>query len=462
MAHRTQYPTTALPEGDSNMHAFLDKKQIVLLLQGGGALGAYQVGAFEELAKACDLVGNRIRWVAGISIGAINAAMIAAPKCGNPIQELKQFWNEILSPDIPPFDYRAVMQAWFPCAEQPPWIAELWVHYLDWMWMTFNLQGQPHFFSSRVLNPLENPWVLQWFRTLDREEMAFYSTESLMTSLNKHVDWPKLTDLEGTRLSLGATRVCDGEPEYFHSSNAYDRPALHDPLTAVHVRASAALPPAFPPIQVGHEWYFDGGVSDNTPIAVLGEEFLEGDLPPQLLDSQKGLVVFLIDLWDRKDDVLPSTLEDILWRQKSIQYGSRKKSAETFVELYEHRAQQRERAGQAPLPHLDICQIMLEHQDGECLFSFSDADFARGTFDRLYTRGRRDMETMLRQRQNLSERVTDRKGYHPLGGEHAALYRHGSMDKWKRSREKPHDHRVLNRDRYPLLAAINHFWGQFA
>ena len=96
----------------------LEGKRIVLLLQGGGALGAYHVGAFEALANECRKAENNIDWVAGISIGAINSAVIAAPKSGDAVRELELLWDELLWPEYPPFDYTGLMRAWLPW----PWL----------------------------------------------------------------------------------------------------------------------------------------------------------------------------------------------------------------------------------------------------------------------------------------------------------------------------------------------------
>jgi hypothetical protein len=165
-------------------------------------------------------------------------------------------------------------------------------------------------------------------------------------------------------------------------------------------------------------------------------------------------VVFLVDLWDRKNDVLPTSLDDVNWRQKCIQFGSRKKAAEIVVQLYQ------QKAPRMKAPHLDVCQIMLEHKDDECLFSFSDADFAQSTFDRLYARGRADMGDMLRYDLYESKRVEENG--RKLGGKFAALYRHGSENKWALSRDLPHRHVVSQRGRFPLAEAIVQYWQQFA
>ena len=366
----------------------LKGKQIVLMLQGGGALGAYHVGVFKALASECARAQTKIEWVAGISIGAINAAVIAAPRSGDAVAELELLWEEILSPNYPPFDYTSLMGAWLLC----PWqsrFAALNSKYADWTWMAFNPDGQQKFFSSRVLNPVCNPWVQQWFRKLDRNELAFYGTQRLAETLDRHVNWEALDDPYNTRLSLGATRVCDGEVEFFNS--------WETSLNADHVRASAALPPAFPPIQIGDEWYFDGGISNNTPVEVLAGK---------LFESKKDTLVLLVDLWDRKNGVFPKSLDEVLWRQKCIEYGSRKKAAEIIVERYKYRCLEELAKGKQPV-RLELCQLMLEHKDKEPQFCFSDADFSQSTFEQLYAQGFEDMIEALHNADKVKFREED-------------------------------------------------------
>jgi NTE family protein len=407
----------------------LKGKQIVLMLQGGGALGAYQVGAFKALESECAKAQNKIEWVAGISIGAINAAVIAAPKSGDAVGELELLWDEILSPQYPPYDYAGVMKAWFPWSGQA-WTRQgsrsaLETKYADWTWLAFNADGQENFFSSRVLNPFENPWVQQWFRKLDRNELAFYGTGRLAETLDKHVNWAALDDPYNPRLSLGATHVCDGEVEFFNSWEM--------PLNADHVRASAALPPAFPPIQIGDEWYFDGGISDNTPIEVLAGK---------LFQSKKDTLVFLVDLWDRKNDVLPESLDDVFWRLKSIQFGSRKKAAEIVAERYNHRCLIELAKGKQPM-RLELCQLMLEQKDHEPQFGFADADFSHSTFQKLYAQGFEDMIEALHHADKVSVQEDDSPA-----DSYATLYRHGSLGKWKTPRTG-HEHHASNRSDLP-------------
>lgn len=370
----------------------LKDRRIVLLLQGGGALGAYQVGAFRALSEHC-----AVDWVAGISIGAINASVIAGHSGPDAVTELISLWNEILSPSCPPWDCTGLFDAWRPWLSQT-WLEPLQAKYSAFAWSAF-VSGQPNFFSSRVLNPLKNPWLLQWFGPLDRDQLAFYDTEPLRHTLNKHVNWDLLQPGGPVRLSLGAARVYDGEMEFFDSSKCQ--------LMADHVMASGALPPSFSSVQIGRNWYFDGGLSSNTPIEALHHEFTRGETNDTL--------VFMVDLWDRKQDTMPQTMDELVWRQKSIQFGSRKKAAEHVVRSHQYQAKLKE----IPQTRLEVCEVMLETDVHDPQFCFSDADFRHCSFERLSNQGYDDMHAAIESPEPVPH----------LDKEFATLYRYGSMHK---------------------------------
>ncbi|HXJ92134.1 MAG TPA: patatin-like phospholipase family protein [Terriglobia bacterium] len=386
----------------------LKNRHVVLLLQGGGALGAYQVGAFEALHELCRREKTSVDWVGGISIGAVNAAVIAAPKCKDPLKELEMLWGDLLKRRLP-LDWQ---QMW---AGLPPlikkgfgWLGELGPKYLDWTWTAFNPLGQMNFFTSRVLNPLENPWTAQWFSPEAPQDLAFCDTRPLRQTLDKHVDWAAMNRPGATRLSLGASRVRDGEVVFFNSFKSDNPDWGPKTITVDHVMASGALPPGFPAIQVEGEWYWDGGLSTNTPI-----EALEPDLTA---DDSKDTLVFLVDLWDRKG-AIPRSLDEVIWRQKSIQYGSRRDAAAAVVDRHELKVAAR----RVPERSLEVCQVMLERpaDDPHPQFSLADADFARTEFDELKGLGYRDMRKAILQ-------ATPVPG---VGGEFAKLYRLGTFGK---------------------------------
>jgi NTE family protein len=256
-----------------------------------------------------------------------------------------------------------------------------------------------NFFSSRVLSPLQNPYFLEWWLPkLDRNELALYDTEPLLETLRRHVNFPIAPDGK-TRLSLGATRVLDGETVFFDSASMSLEPK--------HIMASGALPPAFPPIEVDKKWYFDGGVSNNTPIEALHEE---------LLKYGEKILVFVCDLWDRKVHQNPRTWDELLWRQKCIQYGSRKTAVERLVRHHEDRV----KLGAIKPVQLEICQIMLEANPNDSQFCFGDADFMYSTFKELSKQGENDMNEAL----EATEVLGPLRQY-----KFAKLYRYGTEGK---------------------------------
>ncbi len=382
-------------------------KRVVLLLQGGGALGAYQVGAFAALDAACRQANTAIAWVGGISIGAVNAAVIAGPASGDAGAELRKLWDEILAPPYPPYDFTRLWQS-LPAPLRSGRLAPLAPKYADWAWAAFNPLGQRHFFGSRVSDPLQNPWLQQWLRPLDAGELAFYDTGPLRVTLDAHVDWNVVNAPGGTQLSLGATRVRDGETVFFNSFASVNPDYPQRVIRADDVLASGALPPGFPAIDVGGESYWDGGLSTNTPIEALAEDLTA--------DATRDTIVFLIDLWDRKG-ALPQSLDDALWRQKSIAFGSRKEAAAAVVDAHELEVE----AGRVAPTHLDVCQVLRERprNDPQPQFAFADADFGRSTYEEQAALGQTDMARAI----ECPYRVPG------VGGAYAALYRHGTYGK---------------------------------
>lgn len=383
----------------------LRNKRVVVLLQGGGTLGAYQVGGLRALVERC-----RPDWVAGISIGAINAAVFARHRGPDPVAELEALWEEILSPAFPPSDCTHLLE------DLRPWRPYSWLHTLEpsyaaWMWSAFNLMGQPGLYASRVLNPFTNPLVREWQSPLQRDQLAFYDTAPLRATLEKHANFDQNAGLDAhaasdrppsdgaTRLTVGACRVSDGEVVFFDSETTH--------IQVEHVLASGALPPAFPPIEIKNEWYIDGGVSCNTPIELLRSELID--------PAGRATVVILVDLWDRKTDTLPRTMDELVWRQKSIQFGSRKKAVERAVERHQLEAE----LHPAARVRLDVLEVMREAFPGERQFAFSDADFLHGSYRKLRRQGYEDMTIALDRPEPVPH----------VGGTFATLYRYGSAHK---------------------------------
>jgi NTE family protein len=261
---------------------------IALLLQGGGALGAYQGGVYEALAEA----NVHPDWIAGISIGAINAAIIAGNPPNSRVDRLREFWTQVTSNglsdwSVNPFidlargdDSRNLLNQ-----------------------MSANLAaafGAAGFFSARPLMP----W-LQPGGTL--AATSFYDTKHLKHTLERLVDFDRL-NAGMTRFSAGAVNVRTGNFVYFDTSTHKIAPE--------HVMASGALPPGFPAVEIDGEQYWDGGLVSNTPLQWV----IESD--PRRQDT----LAFQVDLWSAQGGI-PRNLAEVATRQKEIQFSSRTRAS---------------------------------------------------------------------------------------------------------------------------------------
>ena len=376
--------------------------RVALLLQGGGALGGYQVGAYATLHAALTELGRKVDWVAGISIGAINAAVIAGNEPALRVSRLREIWNDFI------WKHDA---GWLNALPLGP-LTPLVPRYADWWYAA--LLGMPGFFSSRLLAPLQNPWVAQWlYGTLPPEAAANYDVSALRRTLERFVDFERINAEapDRTRISLGAARLEDAEMQFF---NSFDSKAW-GPRSVIgleHVLASSALPPAFPPVTIAGVTYVDGGCVSNTPLMQLTNDL-----------AARDTIVYDVLVFDRKG-ALPRTMDEVMWRQKSIQFGSRKAFAEIVARNHEAHVERWIAEGQitpAQAPRLQICQVMYETSPAEPGFLWTDADFSRHLHDRLVTAGATDMRRALQ----APEAV--------YVGAYAALYRIGTLDKWRRS-----------------------------
>jgi len=252
-------------------------EKLVLVLQGGGALGAYQAGAYEALAEA----GLAPDWVAGISIGAINAAIIAGNPPERRVERLRRFWQRT-SLWLMGEPYAAGRDARVAFNQASAAIAVAW--------------GVPGLFAPRFLSPLLEP-------PGTREALSFYDTRPLANSLAELVDFD-VVNAGPVRLSVGAVNVRTGNFAYFDTER--------ETVRAAHVMASSALPPGFPPIEIDGEAYWDGGLVSNTPLQYV----LEWDGP------REDACIFQIDLFSARGP-LPRTMRDVAMREKDIRYSSR-------------------------------------------------------------------------------------------------------------------------------------------
>lgn len=258
-------------------------ESIALLLQGGGALGAYQAGVFQALCEA-KLDPD---WVAGISIGAINAAIIAGNPPGHRLDRLREFWEKVTVDDLPltPPIFKALLTR--DNTRHQLLNALSAVHTI--------FSGIPGFFRPRLLTPWLEP---QGSITAT----SFYDTAPLQSMLEQLIDFDRINH-DNIRLTLGAVNVTSGNFTNFDNKE--------QAITPAHVMASGALPPGFPPVQIGDNYYWDGGLISNTPLQWLLESKLMQDT-----------LVFQIDLWSA-DGEFPQNMAEVLTRQKDIQYSSR-------------------------------------------------------------------------------------------------------------------------------------------
>ena len=255
--------------------------QRVLVLQGGGALGSYQAGAFQALCRS----GFEPEWVAGISIGAINSAIIAGNEPAKRVDRLKEFWDMVSSP-----------VSWNPITPGDR-ARSLFNETSAALIATF---GVPGFFTPRLppapLWPQGSP-----------QSLSYYDTAPLKKTLEHLVDFDRINDLK-MRLSVGAVGVTSGNFKYFDN---VEFKKLGKKIGPEHIMASGALPPGFPSILIDGEHYWDGGIASNTPLDFVLDE-----------ETDRDLLIFQVDLFSARGD-LPATLLEAAEREKDIRFSSR-------------------------------------------------------------------------------------------------------------------------------------------
>jgi len=256
----------------------------VLVLQGGGALGAYQAGVYAGLTE----VGLTPDWISGVSIGAINAALIAGNPPERGVERLREFWERIsarasfmppplLDPMRPLFSFLSAASA-----------------------VSF---GVPGFFVPRVPPP---------FMAADGSmaALSYYDTEPLRKTLVELVDFDRINRKE-VRLSLGAVSVRSGNSVYFDNQKMSIGPE--------HVLASGALPPGFPPVEIDGELYWDGGIASNSPLWYVADE-----------DYRMSALILQVDVFSGAGQV-PRNLRQVAERAKDIQYASKTRFNSTRI-----------------------------------------------------------------------------------------------------------------------------------
>ena len=248
-------------------------RQIVLVLQGGGALGAYQAGVYQALHEN----GVEPDWIIGTSIGAINASLIGGNPPEERLEKLKEFWTRM--------------------AYRPPFGVPVWTGLPDTIayWKTL-LRGIPAFFQP-------NPGAfLGTHVPLGTDSAGFYSTAPLEQTLLDLVDFSLMNRCK-PRVTVGAAHVRTSEMRYFDSRDSE--------INVRHIMASGALPPAFPAVRIDGELYWDGGILSNTPTEAIFDD-----------NPRKNSLIFAVHLWNPMGDE-PTTIWEVLNRHKDIQYSSR-------------------------------------------------------------------------------------------------------------------------------------------
>ncbi len=293
--------------------------RVALVLQGGGALGAYQAGVYQALHEA----GLEPDWVSGVSIGAINAALIAGNKPERRLAALCEFWDRITDRTIWPYtpDGDIFRQARNSVSA-----------------LTTALFGQPGLFQPHKINP----WLLP---AGNKDATSFYDVSLLRETLEELIDLEVLNSGE-THFSVGAVNVMTGNFVFFDNRK--------EDIRIEHIMASGALPPAFPMVQIGTDYFWDGGIVSNTPLQHLLAQ-------PDNLNS----LVFQVDLFSARG-ALPRTMSDVLGRHKDITYSSRTRQV---TDMFSRLQRWKQRCYEALMK---IPSDLLTEEDRQMLESLSD------------------------------------------------------------------------------------------
>ncbi len=349
-------------------------KKVGLVLQGGGALGSYQAGVYEALASSEYLPD----WVAGISIGAINAAIIAGNAPQNRVEQLRSFWEEITAPT-----------AWWPSGLTGP--LETWQQKLSAQ--SSLIFGQPGFFTPRS--------ALDWLSM--EKPTSYYDTRALRSTLERLVDFDRINSGKEIRFSVGAVNVRTGSFAYFDSEEISIRPE--------HVMASGALPPGFPPIEIDGEHYWDGGLVSNTPLQYVLDYY-----------PRRSRLTFQVDLFQGFGQ-FPTNLEEVSERQDDIRYSSRTRvNTDAFQQKHDVRHAINELEKLLPAEILETEQAKRLHAFG-CVTEMDivqliyrpfvpqgaakDYEFSRSTMNARWRQGFSDAATTLQAAPWLAPKVNE-------------------------------------------------------
>ena len=265
-----------------------------MVLQGGGALGAYQAGVYQALQEN-DLCPD---WIVGTSIGAINAAIIAGNHRSDRLDRLHEFWDRIAFEDQ--FDLHQVPDS---IRQFNSWLSTMHA-------ITTGVNG---FFTPRSAS------LFGLGVPVTPELASFYNTRDLGTSLRQLVDLDYLNTPGGIRLTVNALKVTTGELTSFDTQ--------HQQVRIEHIMASGALPPGFPPVRINGDLYWDGGMFSNTPLETVLED-----------EPREDTICFMVDLWSAAGPE-PCTIDEVQTRQKDVLYASRSKMhIDDYLRMHELRS----------------------------------------------------------------------------------------------------------------------------
>src|SRR3984893_17113452 len=337
-------------------------KKVGLVLQGGGALGSYQAGVYEALASSEYLPD----WVAGISIGAINAAIIVGNRPENRVKCLRSFWEEVtaqtnLLPSMPNGSLAIGRQKSGA--------------------LTALMFGQPGFFTPRAPKDWLSPGNL----------LSYYDTSVLKGTLERLVDFDRINNAEDMRLSVGAVNVRTGQFTYFDNAEMTIR--------SEHIMASSASPPGFPPVEIDGEYYWDGGLFSNTPLEYVLD-----------YSQRHSRLTFQVDLFNSQGQ-LPTNLDEVSERDKDIRYCSRTNVCSkafrdrhnvrhAINELYKLLPPELASTEQAKrlyeygcVTEMDIVRLIYRPVDTQS--ASKTYDFGRASMDKRWQQGTSDARTVL-------------------------------------------------------------------
>jgi len=361
--------STALGSEPKTSRVRPDFERIALLLQGGGALGSYQAGVYQALAEA----NLHPQWVAGISIGAINSALIAGNPPEQRVARLREFWETITQGPLG-LTYIA-----------PPDIKNDLMHLLVNQTRAVGalLWGAPGFFQPRVPPPVFLP-------ISSPGNLSYYDIGPLKSLLGRLVDFDRLNSGQ-TRLSVGATNVRTGNLTIFDS--------IDKKIGPEHIMASGSLPPGFPATEIDGEYFWDGGVVSNTPLQwVL-------DASPRL-----DTLAFQVDLWSARGE-LPRDMIEVDTRLKDIRYSSRTRmGTDQFRKIQSLRRAMAKLVSQLPedVRHTPEAKLLASEADNKVYNivhliyraqiyegASKDYEFSRRTMEEHWKSGHSDMKRTL-------------------------------------------------------------------